>query len=150
MVDFLKQLVDISLYPGRAQDEIHKIIKFATVGAIGIGVNMVCLSIFKEIFLMPLIVSSFVAIEISILTNFLMNDRWTFDGLKCEKSFLRILFSYNSICVGSMLINVITLVALTFVGINYLIGNALGILIGYIWNFLMNRRITWAENAPKF
>jgi dolichol-phosphate mannosyltransferase len=150
IVDFIKQLVDISLYPGRAQDEIYKIIKFATVGTIGIGINMAFLSIFKEIFLMPLVVSSFAAIEISIVSNFLMNDNFTFKGTNCEKSFFHRLFSYNSICVGSMLINVITLVALTFVGINYLIGNALGILIGYIWNFLMNRKITWAENAPKF
>lgn len=150
IVDFLKQLVDISLYPGRAQNEIKKIIKFATVGIIGIGVNMAFLSVFKEIFATPLFFASFLAIEISIISNFLMNDNFTFKGTNCEKSFFHRLLSYNSICVGSMLINIATLMTLTLLGINYLIGNAIGILIGYIWNFLMNRKITWAENLPNF
>ncbi len=150
MADFLKQIINISLFPGRAWDELRKIINFGIVGLVGVAVNMVCLSIFKEVFSVPLIYASFLSIEISILTNFLMNDKWTFHGLKCEKSFLHKMFSYNSICIGSMLINVATLMTLTFIGINYLIANVIGIGIGYIWNFLMNRRITWVENSPKF
>lgn len=147
---FVKQLFNDALFPGRARNEIQKIINFGIVGLIGVAVNMVCLSIFKEVFSVPLIFASFLAIEISIITNFIMNDRWTFHGLKCEKSFLHRMFSYNSICVGSMLINIATLMVLTLIGVNYLIGNAIGIGVGYIWNFLMNRKITWAENSPKF
>jgi dolichol-phosphate mannosyltransferase len=150
MIQFARQVIDDALFPGRARDEMKKIIKFAIVGLIGVATNMICLSIFKEIFSVPLIFASFLAIEISILTNFLMNDNFTFKGTKCEKSFLHRMFSYNSICIGSMILNVAALMVLSVVGINYLIGNAIGIGIGYIWNFLANRRITWVENSPKF
>jgi dolichol-phosphate mannosyltransferase len=150
MIQFAKQVIDDALFPGRARDEMKKIIKFAIVGLIGVATNMICLSIFKEIFSVPLIFASFLAIELSIVSNFLMNDNFTFVGVKCEKSFLHRMFSYNSICIGSMILNVAALRVLSVVGINYLIGNAIGIGIGYIWNFLANRRITWVENSPKF
>jgi len=150
IIDFIKQLISISIFPGRAWDEVRKIIKFGIVGLIGVATNMICLSVFKEIFNTPLIYASFLAIEISIITNFLMNDNFTFKGMKCEKSFLHRMFSYNSICIGSMIINIAVLMALSSIGINYLIGDAVGILIGYIWNFLANRKITWVENSPKF
>jgi len=150
MIQFAKQVIDDALFPGRAWDEVRQIVKFGIVGASGVAVNMICLFMFKEILNAPLIISSLLAIEISIVTNFFGNDNYTFKGTKCEKSFLHRMFSYNSICIGSMIINVAVLVSLTFVGINYLIGNALGISIGYVWNFLMNRKITWVENSPKF
>jgi dolichol-phosphate mannosyltransferase len=150
IIDFIKQLVDISLFPGRARDEIQKIIKFGGVGATGVIVNMICLSAFKEILNTPLIFASILSIEISILTNFLGNDNYTFHGTRCKKSFLHRMFSYNSICVGSMLINVAILIALTFIGVNYLIGNAIGISGGFAWNYLLNRKITWVEKLPKF
>ncbi|MFA5247958.1 MAG: glycosyltransferase family 2 protein [Candidatus Paceibacterota bacterium] len=150
IIQFAKQFIDNALFPGRGREELRKMVKFGIVGLIGVATNMICLSVFKEVFNTPLVFASFLAIEISIITNFLMNDNFTFKGAKCQKSFLHRMFSYNSICIGSMIINVTVLVALTFVGINYLIGNAIGIVIGYIWNFLMNRRITWVENSPKF
>jgi dolichol-phosphate mannosyltransferase len=150
VIQFVKQFIDNALFPGRARDEIYKIINFGIVGLLGIATNMICLSIFKEVFAVPLIYASFLAIEISIVTNFIMNDRWTFHGVKCEKSYIHRLFSYNIISSGSMLINVAVLMALTFIGVNYLIGNLFGIVIGFAWNFLANRKITWAENSPKF
>lgn len=143
IVDFLKQLVDISLYPGRARDELYKIFCFGLVGFTGIAVNMLALILFKNY--LPLLWASFMAIELSIITNFILNDRWTFKENN-DNTFLHRMISYNGVAVGGMLINMFTLALLTMFGIWYILANLVGILLGFAWNFLGNRKLTWKAN----
>jgi len=140
ILDFVKQLVAISLYPGRAQDEIHKIICFGTVGITGIAVNMITLAILKDY--LPLLGASFLAIELSIISNFILNDGWTFKENNTG-TWLRRMFSYNGVAVGGMIINMVTLAILTLFGVWYILANLLGIVLGFAWNFLGNRKLTW-------
>jgi len=143
ILDFIRQWINIAGYKkGRAYSEINKIKNFAIVGASGIAVNMIILAALKESGV-PLIGASFLAIETSILTNFLLNDYWTFGKTQNTKSFINRLFSFNSIAFGGMIINMAVLALLSFTGVYYLIGNFIGILCGFLWNFLMNRKITW-------
>lgn len=140
IVDFIKQLIDISLYPGRSRDEMHKILCFGLVGLTGIGVNMFGLVIFKNY--LPLLVASFVAIELSIITNFVLNDQWTFKENNYN-TFLHRMISYNGVAAVGMLINMVTLGLLTLFGVWYVAANFIGILLGFAWNFLGNRKLTW-------
>jgi dolichol-phosphate mannosyltransferase len=144
IVDFLKQLVDISLYPGRAQDEIHNILCFGLVGITGIAVNMLALIVFKNY--IPLLYASFMAIELSIITNFILNDRWTFKENN-DNTFLYRMISYNGVAAGGMLINMLTLALLTMFGVWYILANLIGILLGFAWNFIGNRRLTWKASV---
>lgn len=144
--EFVRQLYSVALFPGRARKEVTKIKKFAVVGISGIFINMIILAMLKEWFSVPLVGASFIAIELSIISNFVLNDNYTFRGEKNDKSWLHRLFSFNAVSVGGMLINVVVLALLSTVGVWYIIGNFVGILVGFGWNFIGNRRLTWGKN----
>ena len=89
---------------------------------------------------------SFVAIELSIINNFVWNDIWTFGNEKNQKISLvtHRFFSYHIVSIGGMLINIGVLVFFTeILGIYYLISNLVGIFVAFSWNFLVNRLTTW-------
>lgn len=128
--------------------EIQKVIKFGIVGASGVIVNMGVLFALTEFFQVYYLFSSLIAIELSIITNFLLNDFWTFRKDKAGKIIRRFhrFISYNIVCVGNVLINISALYVFTeLLGINYLISNFIGIVIAFIWSFGINRRITWGD-----
>jgi dolichol-phosphate mannosyltransferase len=128
--------------------EIQKVIKFGIVGASGVIVNMGVLFALTEFFQIYYLFSSFIAIELSIITNFFLNDFWTFRKDKAGKIIRRLhrFISYNIVCVGNVLINISALYIFTeLLGINYLISNFIGIMIAFIWSFGINRKITWGD-----
>ena len=140
IVDFIKQLFDISLFPGRAWDELRRMGCFALVGITGIAVNMITLSILKNY--LPLLGASFIAIELAIVSNFILNDRWTFKEVNTG-TWLHRMLNFNTVSVGGMVINMIALAILTTFGMWYVAANLIGILLGFAWNFIGNRRTTW-------
>lgn len=60
----------------RLGPEQRRIIKFALVGGSGVGVNLVVASLFKH-FGAAATVAFFAGIVVSIFTNFVLNDAWT-------------------------------------------------------------------------
>ncbi len=148
-----QQLFSITIYSVLHREsagwrEIQKVIKFGIVGASGIIVNMGVLFALTEFFQVYYLFSSLIAIELSIITNFLLNDFWTFRKDKAGKITRRFhrFISYNIVCVGNVLINISALYVFTeLLGINYLISNFIGIVIAFIWSFGINRRITWGD-----
>ncbi len=54
-----------------------RLIKFSVVGASGVAVNMGLLYALTRFMGIHYILSSILAIEVSILTNFILNDIWT-------------------------------------------------------------------------
>lgn len=143
IIDYARQVIDIARSPGRSLDEVNHGIKFAIVGISGIFVNMMILAGLKEYAGFPLIMASFIAIEISIFSNFLLNDRWTFEDITKTKPWIYRFLSFNGVAIGGMIINIVVLMLLSLFGIYYLVGNLIGIIISFFWNFSMGRRITW-------
>ena len=125
--------------------EMGKIVRFALVGLSGVLVNTGFLYFFTEKGGIFYLASSALAIEISILTNFILNDLWTFKsrtGLIRQR--WKRLASYNFLALGGMAVNMGVLYALTAgFGIYYLYANIIGILFAFLWNYLTNRNITW-------
>jgi putative flippase GtrA len=51
------------------------------------------------------------------------------------------------VSAGGAAINFAILNLLVYsIGIDYRIANILGIIVGFAWNFLVNRRMTWTRN----
>jgi len=151
IIQYVCQVVSIFCFSIKHRDregwkEIRNIIKFGIVGISGIIVNTGVLYILSEYFGIFYLISSLVAIELSIINNFIWNDFWTFGHEKDQKiSMVTTRFlSYHIVSIGGIVINVGVLVFLTEVlGIYYLISNLLGIFIAFSWNFLVNRMTTW-------
>jgi dolichol-phosphate mannosyltransferase len=151
--DYVKQILSLAEYSltfrnNQIWNEWKKIIKFCFVGLSGVLVNLGFLYLFTEYIGLYYLTASVIAIEISILTNFILNDFWTFK-LKDEidsftQNRFQRFFSFQCVSIIGLMINIGILYVLTdFFRIYYLISNLIGILIVFFWNYLINRHITW-------
>ena len=151
MVDYLQQCAEIVRFSvtrraGPVWDEWTKILRFSLVGLSGIFVNMGLLYALTEIAGLYYLVSAAIAIEVSIVNNFIWNDAWTFKSardLRLERKISRF-GSFQAVSVGGLVINMVILYLLADVaGIYYLVANLVGILVAFAWNYGVNRHLTW-------
>lgn len=126
--------------------------RFALVGATGVLVNEGLLYLLRESAAAPLALASAVAIEASILWNFVFNDAWTFRGKGGLPAGVR-LARFHAASAFGMALNVAVVVAGAVLapGVSYLVTNLVGIAAGASANFALNLRWTWglpSEDAP--
>jgi len=153
ITEYAGQVVDITLYSffhheSAAWREWKKIFKFGIVGISGIVVNLAIL----KLLLMAGIsgyISLFFAIAFSILNNFIWNDFWTFRSSpkRHSTSLWHRLWLFYTVSAGGAIINYGIAMALTsLAGMNIFLSDGIGILVGFGWNFLVNRRFTWGRH----
>lgn len=124
-----------------------RVIKFSIVGGIGVLVNMSVLYILTEYFHVVYLISSLFAIELSIITNFLLNDYWTWGERKKKKLYQRLIQYHITAGITAFLANWLLLIFLTEVlDIYYLISNLIGIGVGMLSNFILNDIWTFHQN----
>jgi len=147
IVEYAFQILDISVHAmthrnTKVWGEIVRAIQFAIVGLSGIFVNLVSLFLLVEFLTLPVMGAAFVAIELSIFSNFIFNDRWTFRDKRGLK-FGRRLYVFHAVCFIGAVIQYVVLGVLSFIGVWYIIASLVGIFVAYTWNFIANRRKTW-------
>ena len=126
--------------------ELARFVKFGLVGFLGAGVTYF-FWILLEVFLgFPDRMALVIGIEIAIISNFFINNFWTFrDRPKKERIFLKLL-KFNLVSLGGLLINVIvyTIFRDYFEFYKYF-AEVFGILGGFLWNFFINNFWTWKK-----
>ncbi len=140
--EYLKALYELSLgnyIPVR-------FLKYGMVGLTGLIVSNIILWISIKFLVLSPARSVALSIEISILTNFILNNYWTFseNKLKGIWPLLRGILTFNAICLSGAIIN--QAIALKFSAnydVNLYLANALGYIIAAIWNYAINVGITW-------
>ena len=152
IIEYAQQVADITLYSfthheSAAWREWKKVFKFGIVGISGIFVNQGLLIALKEYVSLSIPVASIIAIQLAILNNFLWNDIWTFkESNQTQKlaHWWQRLISFEVVSAGGAVINFGVLnLMVVFLTTDYQIANIIGILLGFIWNFMANRRVTW-------
>jgi dolichol-phosphate mannosyltransferase len=132
-----------------------RLVKFGLVGATGVAVNLAVFSGVK-LFLfgtigrsdLTLLISSLSGDEVSILSNFALNHRWTFRDTKNPSPIAIKLTRFHLISITGVLINNAVLFGLyKEFGVRDTLAKLLGILIAFLWNFFANRRWTWGQAA---
>ncbi len=115
--------------------------KYLVVGGTGAAVNSVGLVLLHQLLALPLVLASALAVEISIASNYFLNDRWTFG--RRWPSWRRFL-KFNLVSCGGLVITTVTLWALvTDLRSPYLLANLFGIVLATAWNFAINLLWTW-------
>ena len=116
---------------------IGRMLRFGMVGLSGVVVNQGLLMLLHGTFEAPLLLSSILAIEISILTNFLLNHTWTWRLPLREPGLFRRVVQYHAAAVMAAFAgNVIVLMAaVELFGVDYRIANLMGIAVGTVINF---------------
>lgn len=121
-------------------------IKFCFVGGTGVLVNMGLLALLTEVGGFYYLASSAIAIETSIITNFILNNSWTWKKRNKNNSTIKRFFQFNLVSLLALVINMGTLYSLVeFFGLHYIIANLVGIALGTIINFFVNDKWTFKE-----
>lgn len=117
--------------------------KFLIVGASGILINMFFLWFFKEILIFPIAIAGIIAIELSVVNNFLWNNLWTFRARAINSHWSSKFIKYQLSVLVGIAINYIVLISLTKLGIFYLLSNLIGIGLSTVSNYLLSLRWAW-------
>jgi putative flippase GtrA len=155
----MMSLFEMISSPREAIRRYSTLIKFLCVGASGAAVQLVVLTILK-IWINPLVANG-IAIEVSIVNNFIWNDRFTFAGKSSlpgsslnSRSGRRIIrfAKYNVVSLGSFAVNegVYSLVYLFYFHsagrFSYIISALVGIVAGFTVNYLGSSRWAWRRS----
>ncbi|RKZ14492.1 hypothetical protein DRQ17_07585 [bacterium] len=123
----------------------ERMMKFALVGLSGVFVNMGLLWTLTELLGFWYIISSIISIETSIITNFFLNNYWTFSDIRVNRTLFKKGLMFNCVSLTALIINVSILYILTeFIGIWYILSNMGGICAAFLVNYFLNLRWTWA------
>ena len=143
-LNFLKHLSHLAWFEGK----IKRLIKFCIVGASGFCVNLGLLAIFVEVVGMHKVWAQIPSYQISILTNFMFNDFWTFSDRRTPglKSFLIRAVKFNLVSQVGWGINIsVYYVALNAAGIYYIVSQIIAVAVATMWNFFSNLIWTWRQ-----
>jgi len=137
---FLNLLQKLGIKPRKMKE----FMKFGVVGGSGVLVNMGFFFIFTRYAGIRIEFASPLAIEISILTNFFLNNAWTFRKRDTRIGFGGRILRYHLVTAVAGLVNYLTLLLLANVfGMHDMIANLIGILLGTFINFFLNSMWTW-------
>ena len=124
--------------------KLQEFIKFAIVGGSGVLVNMGLLFILTRFLSVRLEIASPIAIEVSILTNFTLNNLWTFKKRNTHVPFWTRLFRYHLVTGLAGIVNYLVLLLLVnSFGLHDMLSNLIGILIGTAITYSLNSLWTW-------
>jgi putative flippase GtrA len=119
--------------------------KFLMVGAVGLAVNQGLLFLLHDVVSLSLSIASPVAIFISMIVTFTLNERWTWHD-RGTGPVLHRMGMYFPINLVGLIINYIILTLLVHeFDVHYLVANLFGAGIAAIWNFVVNHHVTWRE-----
>lgn len=117
--------------------------KFLAVGAVGLGVNQATLFLLAGVSSVSLAIASPIAIFVSMIVTFVLNELWTWHDRGSGRIMPRALM-YGTINSGGLVINAGLLLYLhRELGMHYLVANLIGAGVAAVWNFGLNHVITW-------
>jgi len=137
----------------------HRLFKFVMVGGTGALLQIIALSLYRS--LTSYEVASFLAIETAVVSNFVLNNLWTFADRKISVAQLPLSFlTFNAASAGSIVIQfTVALGGKLIFGLPVLfvlpvinkaidaghVYAVLGILVGMFWNFFAYDRYVWTK-----
>jgi dolichol-phosphate mannosyltransferase len=125
--------------------ELHRLLKFCAVGAVGAVFNLVVLYSLTE-FGVFYIISGLLGIEAGLLSNFFLNRSWTFKDRQGRglRYVLTALYRDHAVRFVGIVLNLLILWILTsFFGLFYLLSQLVGIAVAMLWNYGGNQWWTW-------
>jgi dolichol-phosphate mannosyltransferase len=129
---------------------LRRYLRFGIVGASGVAVDMAVLFVLSDprMFGLNLSLGKVLAAEIALLSNFILNELWTFGDISAGQSNWRArlgrLIKFNLICAAGIGLSILLLnIQVRLISMNVYIGNLIAIVIVSLWNFGMNLKFGW-------
>ncbi|GBD12138.1 Arabinogalactan biosynthesis recruiting protein [bacterium HR24] len=128
----------------RAPAEAALAARFALVGGLGVLVNLGALWALTRLGIAPAWAAP-VAIELSILGNFVLNDRWALASLPRCPSWWRRLATYHVAVAVGVGLNWFLVATLPFLGLPVLAAGVLGVGAAFVANYTFSRTLVWSS-----
>ncbi|MHB1868847.1 MAG: GtrA family protein, partial [Nitrososphaerales archaeon] len=141
----------IVVSPEDAMKQYATIIKFGTVGASGIAVNLIVLTLLKIV--VGALIANVIAQELSIINNFVWNDRFTFRTSRRNESLFSLtrfyrFVKYNLVSLLSLSVNeTVFYFAYSQYHVFYITSALLAIAAAFAVNYIGSSRWAWARNV---
>ena len=142
--DQIEFLVSITKITYRYSEDF---IRYCLVGLVGMLVNIGAYLLLNRYFQIPLQAASLIAIEISIVSNFLLNNYWTFKTRPQKLSMIRRMLNFHIAAgiSGLLFYYLFFLLLTTVLGINDVLSILLATTTGTISNYTINSLWTWRK-----
>ena len=126
---------------------LEDFMKYSLVGVSGVFVNLGLYFLLTRYYEIPELVAPLIAIESALISNFILNNFWTF-GKRITQSRTRVKFvKFHLVSGFSALINYSAFLTLfLFFGLYDILANLIGIGLAAIVNYLINSNWTWKGN----
>jgi dolichol-phosphate mannosyltransferase len=141
-IDYLKHILSLM----RRKGELKRAITFLGVGLSGVVVNVGLYAILTRFVHLYDIGAQAISVEASIISNFALNDTFTFSDRRTTKSggFFSRLLKFNLVSLVGFGINLGIFTLLTRVFSVYdIIATLIAIVITTIWNYVLSNFWTW-------
>ena len=120
--------------------------RFVAVGALTAGIQMALLWLFVDIAALNYLLGATIAIEITIILSYILNNAWTFQDSRNTGriDYLVGLLKTNVVRGTAIPLQLAILYALVeWLGLLYLVGNAVAILISGLYRYVLDAKWTW-------
>jgi len=124
--------------------KVARAARFCLVGGTGTAINTAVLYLLSRGLGMPLALSSAIAVELAILSNYMLNDRFTFAA---GRPSLRRLAKFNLTSLGGLSVNVMIVWVLTRHGVYFLAANLVGIAVAVVVNYTFSVAWVWRRET---
>ncbi|WP_181693324.1 GtrA family protein [Natronomonas sp. LN261] len=134
-----------NLYIGALAPELRR---FVAVGTLAAGVQMALLWGFVDAAGLDYLVGALIAIETTILFQYVLNNAWTFEATQNTGllGYLGGLFRTNVVRGTAIPIQLAVLYFFVeWQGISYLIANGIAIVVSGLYRYVLDARWTWGE-----
>ena len=121
-----------------------RVLKFGTVGGTGVVINTAALYVLSKLAGLPLMAASALAVELAAISNYLLNDTWTFAA---RTPSLGRFAKFNIASFAGLALNVLCVWLLARLGLYFLIANFFGIAAGFAANYAFSVHWVWAREA---
>ena len=112
---------DTHLPPAQEQPLAHRFIKFALVGLSGVFVNLGMLAVFVWLGIHRSLASA-LAIQVSILSNFIVHECWTFSDRRRADGFGRRILSFQGVSMIGAAVQWLTFLIMSLVFFRFVEG----------------------------
>lgn len=121
-------------------------LKFCVVGGIGVGVNEGALIALQDAGMYYLYAGA-LAIELSILSNFVLNDLWTFRDRRSGSAAVR-LVKFNVLMLAGLVLNLVVLdVGTSYLGLSPAVANLIGIGAAFLLRYALSVKYAWMRTS---
>ncbi|HEV2114173.1 MAG TPA: GtrA family protein, partial [Terriglobales bacterium] len=125
--------------------------KFNFVGAVGIGVQLAMLAVLTRVFHVEYMIATALAVETTVLHNFLWHERYTWIDRRAHSHFWRRLMHFNLSNGAISILGNVALMRLLVGSLHLpiLISNGIAIAACGLANFLVSDRIVFRHRPAK-